>query len=398
MRGKVGLTLRQEDLDIRTRRDLEDGRARNREAHLGNAEAKGLAAVRRGKLQPVVLFKRPRRVETQPVASLAILRHALHRADGRAEVSERIGVDGRLPRTLRAGATVQIEFRRPPRKDRLKVGLRDEPAGGSPRAVEYLTVVFRDARDVEFALHTPLDLERDDARIDEFAHVLAKAQVFHREREGLPSVSGGIGGAAAVGALAAIAAAVLLHRREETQPRNRIAERTVDERLEFESAAPFGDGRDFLKAEFTRQDDAGEAEFLQGENALEVVSDELRRGVEREVREVGAADSRHAEILHDQCVRPDLVQFRKATNHLLDFAFRNDRIEGDVDLLPVCTGVGDEVLEVVGGEVRGEGPRREVEKSAIDGISTRLESRERRLEVPRRGQKFDSLHTVPIIP
>ena len=54
----------------------------------------------------------------------------------------------------------------------------------------------------------------------------------------------------------------------------------MDEHL-YLHAAPLGDGLDVLERELAREDDAGEAKLLQGEDALEVVGDELSGGVER---------------------------------------------------------------------------------------------------------------------
>ena len=45
--------------------------------------------------------------------------------------------------------------------------------------------------------------------------------------------------------------------------------------------------------------DTRKADILQREDAFEIVGDELRRGVERERREVATAKARDAEILDD---------------------------------------------------------------------------------------------------
>ena len=53
----------------------------------------------------------------------------------------------------------------------------------------------------------------------------------------------------------------------------------MDEHLYLDAAA-LGDGLYVLKRELTREDDAREAQLLEGEDAFQVVGDELRRGVE----------------------------------------------------------------------------------------------------------------------
>ena len=187
-------------------------------------------------------------------------------------MAERERVDDRI-----GGRAVDVQGGSAAREDGLEVGARY----GWRDAVEYLAVALRDGGDVEGGLHATLYLERGDACGTQGGEMLVETQVAHRERQRL--VAGGVGvrEPAAVGAASAVAAAVLLHGGEEAESGDGVAERAVDEHL-YLHATSLGDGLDVLERELAREDDAGEAKLLQGEDALEVMGDELRGGVQRE--------------------------------------------------------------------------------------------------------------------
>ena len=73
----------------------------------------------------------------------------------------------------------------------------------------------------------------------------------------------------------------------------------MNEALELKAAATLGDGGDFCKRQLACKNDARKADILQSEDAFEIVGNELRRGVEREPREMATAETRDAEILDD---------------------------------------------------------------------------------------------------
>ena len=150
--------------DVGARTAFEHGFAREGEAHLGDAEAEGFLADD-AELESVMAFKGAVRVEAEPGASFAVLREALDRADGRAEVSERGGVDGIVR------LAVDVERRRAAGEHGLEVGAR----GGDGRAVEQLSVAARDGGDVERGLHATLDLEGGDAGVLEGVEAVVEA-------------------------------------------------------------------------------------------------------------------------------------------------------------------------------------------------------------------------------
>ena len=163
-------------------------------------------------------------------------------------------------------------------------------------------------------------------------------------------------------------------------------------RRDLARAAARGDRRHLREGQLAREDDAAEAAFLQREDALQVVGNELRRGVELQRGEVLAHELRDAEVLHDQPAGPDLRQPRQRLDRARELILVQQRVERDVDATPLRPRVGDQVRKFRVGEVLGERARGEVGQPAVDGIRARVKRRERRLEIPRRGQQFRRRH------
>ena len=138
---------------------------------------------------------------------------------------------------------------------------------------------------------------------------------------------------AAIRTLPPIPAPSLLHRPEEAETRNRIAERPVNKDLKFHVAAAFGDGGNLLERQLSRQDNTLEPEVLHRQHTLEVVRDKLRRGMELQIGEMLPANPRDADVLHDQRIGLHLVQSRYLLNRILEIILVNDRVKGDVNLL-----------------------------------------------------------------
>ena len=166
------------------------------------------AVCHRVELKPVVDFKGARRVEAKPSAPFAVLRDALHDSDWRAEVTKRLRVDWRF-----LALAVEVELRRAARENCLEVSERHTLAAAR---IEYLPIELRDSRNIERRFHAALDLERDDASVNELPDILAKPQILHGEDVRVDRLA--ISHAAAVGAFAAVAASALLHRAKETKP------------------------------------------------------------------------------------------------------------------------------------------------------------------------------------
>ena len=166
----------------------------------------------------------------------------------------------------------------------------------------------------------------------------------------------------------------------------------MDEALELDVAAALGDEGDLVEREFARQHDAAEAEVSERQDAFEVVGDKLRRSVERQVGEVAAADSRDAEVLHDQRVGAERVETRQRVDGVVEGPLVDERVEGDVDAPAPGVGVAQQSSEVVRRQVVRKGARGERGETAVDGVGARLERGERRLEVSGRSEQFDASH------
>ena len=170
----------------------------------------------------------------------------------------------------------------------------------------------------------------------------------------------------------------------------------MDEALELKAAATLGDGGDFRKRQLACKDDARKANVLQRKDTFEIVGDELGRGVKRERREMATAKARNAEILNDERVRADFLKPRERLDCLLDVNFVDERIERDVDLLPLRVREADEMPKIFEREVFRKRPRGEVGKTAVYRVRASVKRRERRLEIPSGGKKFRLAHLESI--
>ena len=184
----------------------------------------------------------------------------------------------------------------------------------------------------------------------------------------------------------------------------------MDENLEFDVAAALRDGGDLLDGEFTREDNTREAKLPERENAFEIVRDKLGRGMKLKAREMIVNELRDAEVLHDHAIRADVLQPRQRLDRRIEAVLVEQRVEGDINLLrtrpecrapPVAYGrsalrilpaprIRKEPFKFLKGEVRREGTRRKVGKTAIDRVRARFEGGEGRLEIARRRKKFNT--------
>ena len=170
----------------------------------------------------------------------------------------------------------------------------------------------------------------------------------------------------------------------------------MDEALELKAAATLGDGGDLRKRQLACKDDARKADILQSEDAFEIVGNELRRGVEREPREMATAETRDAEILDDERVRADFLKPREGLDRLLDVNLVYEGIERDVDLLALRVREADEMPKIFEREVLRKRPRGEVGETAVYRVRASVKRRERRLEIPSGGKKFRLAHLKSI--
>ena len=139
-------------------------------------------------------------------------------------------------------------------------------------------------------------------------------------------------------------------------------------------------GADVFEREFARQHNASEAQFLHGQNTLEVVGHELRGGVQCKPGEVAAHEACHAEILDDQSVGGELVEDCELFHGLRHLALVDHRVERDVCLFPFGMCDGEEIAQLFGREVHGVSARGEGVKAEIHGVSAGSKGCEGRFE------------------
>ena len=331
-------------------------------------------------------LKAPPGVEPEPRPSVGVHGHALDHAYLGPQVSEALAVDHRAGRRA-----VEIELRRAARKDRLEILRRDlreavVSTRSNPLAQE-LPVVARHACHIDPALHAALYLQGGHARLCQLQDVRAKAEVSHGERQRLRAFVVRIRHPAAVRAGSAVAAAAPLHRAEKTEPGDGVAERTMYEHLDLDAAAARYRGN-LGEAEFARKDHAAEAELPQREDPLQVMGDELRGRMQREIREMAAAEPRYAQVLDDDGVGTKLVELRKRADRPLHGRLVEERVERNVDLAAVRTRHAKKLVELLEREVFCERPGGEFPEAAVDGVGAGRKRRARRGEVPRWRQQF----------
>jgi len=203
-------------------------------------------------------------------------------------------------------------------------------------AIEFAPVVVGDAGDVAGVLHAPLDLEAGRAGGDQLRQQRRQRQIAHGEGEGGggPGVAAirrqpGERFAAAVGAPAAVAAATRLVRGIKAEAAVGIAERAVHEDLDF-NAGLAADARRLLQRQFARQHHTPESQRCQGARTGEVVHRKLRAGMQAQARKVPARDALDAQILHDDGIRAQVVEFLQYFDHAGKIAFLGQRVERDV--------------------------------------------------------------------
>ena len=97
-------------------------------------------------------------------------------------------------------------------------------------------------------------------------------------------------------------------------------------------------------------------------------------------------DTRHADILHYQCIRRNLLKDRKPFDGGVELGVCQQRVERHIDLAPLCARICHEVGEFSRRKVHGLGACGKRVQAKIHRIRTGLESGEGRLERPGRSQ------------
>ena len=259
--------------------------------------------------------------------------------------------------------------------------------------VERPAVVSHDVADITGIFQTPLDLERRDAGIDQFAEALREVQVadrqevFSRNEFAAFRVGQIPGQAARLAARPAVATAPGHRPREEAAAAVPDADRPVDENLDL-GRRRGADGPDLVERERPFENHAREARLGEEARPLGRAVGDLRRGVQFH----GEVHPPQGHVLHDEGIDSGVDQLAGRTFGIGKLLVPEQRVERGVDPHAEAVGIrhdaGDLLRAIPGGL-----PRPEARAADIDGIGARIHGHDGRGVIPGRSQQFDGSHT-----
>ena len=145
------------------------------------------------------------------------------------------------------------------------------------------------------------------------------------------------------------------------------------------------DGADFVERQLARQDNLLEAGVRQEAHLPGRAVVHLRRGMERDGRQV---ELEQPQVLHDERVGPCAVQLPRHLPGLLQLVVVEDGVESHVDPRAEEVGIRGEALDVGHGVSRG-GPGAEPRPAYVDGVGAVADGLDARIGVARRGKEFN---------
>ena len=149
---------------------------------------------------------------------------------------------------------------------------------------------------------------------------------------------------------------------------------------------------DLVQRQFARQDHAVEALLGQQVAAARRSDVHLGGGVQFQLRKVVARHFEHAQVLHDDTVRPHAVQVLQHLPDAVGLALLEHGVHRDVHfLLAVAAGVYGG-LELVEGEIGRAHARVEAAQAEIDGVGAFADGCVERFGVAGRSQEFYGFH------
>ena len=122
-----------------------------------------------------------------------------------------------------------------------------------------------------------------------------------------------------------------------------------------------------------------------------VVQSHLRGGVDRESGKIIADHPQSAEVLHDDRIGTQGVQFGKRLSRIREFGFPDERVERDVDFASCLVRVCDEAGHVVIGKIVAPFTGVEFFHAAVDCVRAGVERRQSDGQRSRRGKKFNRM-------
>lgn len=265
--------------------------------------------------------------------------------------------------------------------------------------VDRLAVRRDDAADEARWAHAALNLEGEDARLDELRDGAVHAHVLERELVGARAVlvehfarllvDELVGPAARLEAAAAVAALAKQHARVDALARLADAHIAVHEVLDLDARA-LAEQAELRQRHLAAHDDARDAVLLELLDRVLIVRVHHDRRVQRDRDAHLVHELEHRKILHEQRVRADFVEVGEVLAQRRDLLVTDEVVERHIEAHAVRVCVVDRLLErgIVEVEPALMHAHVEVLAAEIDSIRTRLHARHQRIPSASRSQEL----------
>lgn len=265
--------------------------------------------------------------------------------------------------------------------------------------VDCLAVRRDDAADEARRAHAALNLEGEDARLDELRDGAVHAHILERELVGARPVlvehfarllvDELVGPAARLEAAAAVAALAEQHARVDALARLADAHVAVHEVLDLDARA-LAEEAELRQRHLAAHDDARDAVLLELLDGVLIVRVHHDRRVQRDRDAHLVHELEHRKILHEQRVRADLVEIGEVLAQRRDLLVADEVVERHIEAHAVRVCVVDRLLErgIVEVEPALMHAHVEVLAAEIDSIRTRLHARHQRIPSASRSQEL----------
>lgn len=265
--------------------------------------------------------------------------------------------------------------------------------------VNRLAVRRDDAADEARRAHAALNLEGEDARLDELRDRAVHAHVLERELVGARPVlvehfarllvDELVGPAARLEAAAAVAALAEQHARMDALARLADAHVAVHEVLDLDARA-LAEQAELRQRHLAAHDDARDAVLLELLDRVLIVRVHHDRRVQRDRDAHLVHELEHRKILHEQRIRADLIEVGEVLAQRRDLLVADEVVERHIEAHPVRVCVVNGLLErgIVEVEPALMHAHVEVLAAEIDSIRTRLHARHQRIPSASRSQEL----------
>ena len=271
-------------------------------------------------------------------------------------------------------------------------------------AVQNAAIGVDDGGEIVLALHSALDLERDDARRRKLLQVRAHVQILAVHHIRAAPVPFEVAPAALPLALNAVCAAARLHARaavggaaveivgEITPAAVRNAHCAVYERFKFHRGHLGVDFGDLRKREFARKHDAARAQLGIRGGGAGVRDVRLRGDMHRERGRGLAAERERAEVGDEHRVRPQPFQRAEMFRHGGKIGVARKDIGGGIHLFAAFVRVCDPLGEFFVRKIIGKSAERKVLSAHVHRVRAETERAFEFCKISRRRKKFRFRH------